>query len=74
MFSPSQVVLLSALVGRDLSREANVLEQTRVALGRALTVEQQQFVSANWDRLDVFLASKTGADAAQGFVQSWREH
>lgn len=64
-------VLLSALMGRDVSREVAALAQCRAALGSALSVEQQLFVSEHWRDLHVWLGTDAGRDAARLVVDEW---
>lgn len=51
----------------------NALLDIYLSLGKALPLEQQLFVSANWQRLADWLRTEEGKIAAQTFVQDWQK-
>ena len=73
MLSLEQIQLVSALIGRDVSKEISLFFDARMALGKALSTEQQEFVSVHWPRVDAFLASEKGRQAADLFVSEWQD-
>lgn len=64
--------VLSALMGRDVSKEMAALADARAALGAALSTEQQLFVSEHWQGLAGWLRTDAGRDAARLVVDEWR--
>lgn len=50
----------------------NALLDIYLSLGKALTVEQQLFISAHWQHLADWLRTEEGKIAAQTFVDDWR--
>jgi len=48
------------------------LAQLQQALGCAIPVEQQLFISANYHSVLAFLESETGKTAVQMFVEEWQ--
>ena len=73
MLNPLQVALANQLLGRDVSPDIQKFYEARHKLGQALTAEQQVFVSEQWQKVDVFLASEKGRTAAALFVEEWME-
>lgn len=65
--------MLSAFIGRDASKEIAALANTRAALGNALSLDQQLFVSSNWAELSSWLSSNSGKDAARFMVDEWAD-
>lgn len=62
---------LTALIGRDVSRDVAAIADIRSALGAALSVDQQIFVTNNWQKLGVWLQTKEGRDAARLVADEW---
>lgn len=73
MLTPQQISVLSLVMGRDVSKEMSLFLDARLAFGKALSTEQQMFVSENWPRVDVFLASEKGRVATDLFVSEWQD-
>lgn len=65
-------VVLSALMGRDVSREMAALADMRAALGESLSKDQQVFVSAHWLSLADWLRTDAGREAARLVADEWR--
>lgn len=66
-------VVLSALMGRDVSKEIAALAEARAAIGAALNRDQQIFVSANWPSMSLWLASDSGKESARLVVSEWED-
>lgn len=49
-----------------------LLPQMQNAIGNALSLEQQLFVSANYPRILAFLNSDAGRQAVRNFVEEWQ--
>lgn len=73
MLSNDQTILLSALLGRDVSKEVAALGSLLIAVGGALPLEDQIFLRDNWKELADFARSDTGKIAVQTLVQDWKE-
>lgn len=73
MLTLDQIQIVSALMGRDVSKEIALFFDARLALGKALSTEQQVFVSQHWPDVDKFLASEKGRIAADLFVSEWQD-
>lgn len=71
MLNPQQVAMANLLLGRDVSPDIQRFFEARDKLGKALSAEQQLFVSEHWQRVDIFLASEKGRTAAALFVDEW---
>lgn len=71
MLNPLQVALANQLLGRDVAPDIHRFYEARNRLGQALSAEQQIFVSEQWQKVDVFLASEKGRTAAALFVEEW---
>jgi len=67
------IPVLSALMGRDVSKEIAALAEARAALGTALSVDQQLFVSAHWHEIALWFASEPGKETARFAVDEWAE-
>lgn len=65
-------VLLSAVMGRDVSKEIAALARVRAALGSALSPEQVLFVNSHWGDLHAWLGSASGREIVQFAVQEWQ--
>lgn len=53
--------------------QVQALVATRDAVGAALTIEQQRFVSAKLVEIHTFIATPEGKSAVQLFVEEWQK-
>lgn len=63
--------LIAALIGRPAYA---TLRELYAALGGALSLEQQVFVSSKWRGLAAWLRTKEGREHAQLLVDGWKAH
>lgn len=63
---------LTAIMGRDVSRDVAAIADARSALGAALSVDQQIFVTREFPRLGIWLQTKEGRDMARLAVEEWQ--
>lgn len=71
MLNPNAIALITAVTGRDVGKDLQVLTQVQTAVGQALNKEEQWFVSENLDKVYEFLYTEEGKIAAKTFVLDW---
>lgn len=71
MISQAHIPILSALFGRDISKEMSALSAVYSAVGKATTPEMQVFITANLMGLPQFFESERGVAAIQLLVSEW---
>lgn len=64
--------LVSAVVGRDLVKDRESLQELRLSVGGALSEEDQKWVSKNLLALAEFFRTEEGKIALQTLVGDWR--
>lgn len=62
--------LIEALIGRQAY---STLRELHAAIGGALSLEQQVFVSSNWRGLSRWLQTKEGREHARLLVDGWKD-
>lgn len=74
MIDAKTTLLLSTLVGRDVSPEITLANNSFLGIAQALeNKNEQMFVSAHWRELDKFLLSDAGKEATKNFVHKWMD-
>lgn len=63
--------ILSNLVGRDLSKEANLFLRARDAIGQSLNKEGQEFFTENYPDIVRFMETPEGQKSIGQFMESW---